>query len=171
MDKAKKVCESLPNNQSTNWGRRLGWYEEASRDGHTNSRWQENEEHCNPQGVTGYEFSNSEGENEEFYGGGIFFMVGGPIKKRRFMVSRLQSLINTSWSGFAKAVVNPIFKDHFSFQFHSQDEIDRVWHRGPWIFDGVLMGLRQVRKDQAFATVKLDRLSFWVQLHNLPLQS
>lgn len=118
INKRKKVCESLPNNRRTNWGRRSGWYEEVSQDGHTNSRWHENEEHCNPQGATSYKFSDSEGENEEFYGGGVFFMVGAPIKKRRFTVSRLQSLINTSWSGFAKAVVvNPIFKDYFSFQF------------------------------------------------------
>ena len=71
----------------------------------------------------------------------------------RFTVSRLQSLVSANWSGFDKAVVNPIVKDHFSFQFPSQEEIDRVWCRGPWIFDGVLMGLRQVRKDQAFTNV------------------
>lgn len=33
------------------------------------------------------------------------------------------------------------------------------------------MGLKQVKFSQAFADVEIDSLSFWIQIHNLPLSS
>ncbi|XXG58880.1 hypothetical protein AAC387_Pa04g1072 [Persea americana] len=47
--------------------------------------------------------------------------------------------------------------------------IDRVVTSGPWVYDGVLMGFQQVKGNQRYDDVEVSKLSFWVQLHSLPL--
>ena len=42
--------------------------------------------------------------------------------------------------------------------------------RGPWSFDKYLLGLSKLEKNEAVKNARFDRVSFWVQIHNLPIQ-
>lgn len=55
-----------------------------------------------------------------------------------------------------------------SFSFRTQ-EVDIVWRKGPWFFNGVLLAIRQVDPRLAYYDEKVDSISCWIQIHILPL--
>ena len=54
--------------------------------------------------------------------------------------------------------------------FDGEYNQDHILMRGRWSFDKYLLGLYKPRKNEAVKNAKFDRESFWVQVHNLPIQ-
>lgn len=84
-------------------------------------------------------------------------------------MDRIQSSTIGLWGSFASPTVVPAAKGRYFFRFKSREEVDFIWKKGPRTLDEAVFGLKQVRLNQAFDEVETDSLSFWIQLHNLPL--
>ena len=98
-----------------------------------------------------------------------FVLIGIPFCRRKISIQAVKCGARASWGNFNATEINITSKGHFAFHFVSQADIDRVVTRGPWVFDGVLMGFQQVKGNQRYDDVEVSKLSFWVQLHSLPL--
>ncbi|XXG58142.1 hypothetical protein AAC387_Pa04g0529 [Persea americana] len=98
-----------------------------------------------------------------------FVLIGIPFCRRKISIQAVKRGARASWGNFNATEINITSKGHFAFHFVSQADIDRVVTRGPWVFDGVLMGFQQVKGNQRYDDVEVSKLSFWVQLHSLPL--
>ena len=57
------------------------------------------------------------------------------------------------------------------FEFKDSGDVDRVLKGEPWSFDKNLVALKQVSKHTDVRNLNFDRISFWVQVHNLPIGS
>ena len=42
--------------------------------------------------------------------------------------------------------------------------------RGPWSFDKYLLGLYKLGKNKAVKNARFEHISFWMQIHDLPMQ-
>lgn len=102
-----------------------------------------------------------------------FVMVGYPIQRKRLNVQGVQYIANVKWGRFASPRVSAVANcnGRFAFKFNSQEEIDKVMFKGPWVFDGVIFALQQVWSNQELEQATVTTISFWVQLHNLPPHS
>ncbi|KAJ8617044.1 hypothetical protein MRB53_013230 [Persea americana] len=98
-----------------------------------------------------------------------FVLIGIPFCRRKISIQAVKRGARASWGNFNATEINITSKGHFAFHFVSQADIDIVVTRGPWVFDGVLMGFQQVKGNQRYDDVEVSKLSFWVQLHSLPL--
>ncbi|KAJ8625333.1 hypothetical protein MRB53_033863 [Persea americana] len=98
-----------------------------------------------------------------------FVLIGIPFCRRKISIQAVKCGARASWGNFNATEINITSKGHFAFHFVSQADIDRVVTRGPWVFDGVLMGFQQVKGNQRYDDVEVSKLSFWVHLHSLPL--
>lgn len=96
-------------------------------------------------------------------------MMGWPIHINSLDPDRTQARAIGLWGSFTAPTIVPVVKGWYSFRCKSQEEVAFVWKKAPWILDGVVFFLKQERFDQAFDEVDTDYLSFWIQVHNLPL--
>ena len=54
--------------------------------------------------------------------------------------------------------------------FDDEYDLDHILMRGPWSYDKYLLGLYKPRKNESIKHARFDRESFWVQIHDLPIQ-
>ena len=56
------------------------------------------------------------------------------------------------------------------FVFDNTMEVDRVLQSEPWTFDKHLVVMERYNTNSSVDELKLDRTSFWVQVHGLPIK-
>ena len=54
--------------------------------------------------------------------------------------------------------------------FDDEYDLDHILMHGPWSYDKYLLGLYKPRKNESIKHACFDRESFWVQIHDLPIQ-
>ena len=57
------------------------------------------------------------------------------------------------------------------FVFMKESDIDKVLAGEPWSFDRNLVALKRVSRPAEVRGLNFDRVSFWIQVHDLPLRS
>ena len=57
------------------------------------------------------------------------------------------------------------------FELSNPSDVDRVLKGEPWSFDKYLVALKRVLKHKDMRSLVFDKTSFWVQIHNLPIES
>ena len=55
------------------------------------------------------------------------------------------------------------------FSFDSSEDVDRILSGEPWSFDKSLVVLQQSNKLTPLEDLTFDKVSFWVQVHNIPI--
>jgi hypothetical protein len=56
------------------------------------------------------------------------------------------------------------------FMFRDEVDLERVLANGPWSFDRHLVILTRIDDTIPFSTVCFTHVSFWVQIHDLPIK-
>ena len=54
------------------------------------------------------------------------------------------------------------------FVFSKESDIDKVLSREPWSFDKNLVALKKVLQHTEVKGLIFDKVSFWIQVHDLP---
>ena len=54
--------------------------------------------------------------------------------------------------------------------FDDEYDLDHILMRGPWSFDKYLLGLYKLGKNKAVKNARFEHISFWMQIHDLPMQ-
>lgn len=57
--------------------------------------------------------------------------------------------VRNNWHSFARPNISTLPNGKFSFTFQTQEEIDLIWKKVPWVFIGVIMKLSQVNPRQS----------------------
>lgn len=55
------------------------------------------------------------------------------------------------------------------FTFDDKEDVDRILASEPWSFDKSLVVLQRYDKLSSLENLSLDKASFWVQIHNIPI--
>ena len=54
--------------------------------------------------------------------------------------------------------------------FDEEYDLDHILMHGPWSFNKYLLGLYKLERNESVKNTQFDRASFWVQIHDLPIQ-
>ena len=55
------------------------------------------------------------------------------------------------------------------FSFDNEAEVDRILSSEPWCFDKYLMAFSKINKESALEVCNFNKVSFWVQVYDIPL--
>ena len=55
------------------------------------------------------------------------------------------------------------------FVFDKEEEVNRIMSSGPWSFDKSLVVLQRYERHSLLEDLSFDKVSFWVQVHNIPI--
>ena len=56
------------------------------------------------------------------------------------------------------------------FTFDDKNEMEKVMAAEPWSFDKHQMVLQRYRKETDLGDMKFNKVTFWVQVHDLPIR-
>lgn len=56
------------------------------------------------------------------------------------------------------------------FVFDNKEDVDRILDAQPWSFDKSLVVLQRYDRNSPIEELSLDKASFWVQVHNIPIR-
>ena len=58
----------------------------------------------------------------------------------------------------------------FAILFTSKQRMDEALEKGPWLVMGYCLNLKKWEVEQAIQDICFSKISFWIYVHNLPLE-
>ncbi|XP_057418031.1 uncharacterized protein LOC130712211 [Lotus japonicus] len=109
------------------------------------------------------------GEDEGSSRTADFWLVGKVVAQNSFNVRAFKTTIAQVWKVKQGVEIREVGRNLFTFRFF--DERDRSWvlKQGPWNFDRFLVAVQILDPQENPTEVVLDRIPFWVRVHELPL--
>lgn len=98
-----------------------------------------------------------------------FAAVGRVVTERPVRFPIFRDVISSVWHPLRGVSIKEIGQGRFVFQFYHEQDILRATAEGPWSFDQNLIVLKRIQSDDNPATVELDTVDFWIQVHQLPV--
>lgn len=90
--------------------------------------------------------------------------------RRLINLDAIANTFNPLWrskTGFRMKFIG----DHLIlFSFDSKEEVDRILEAEPWSFDKCIMVLSRHEHSTPINALDMNTLSFWVQVHDIPLR-
>ena len=99
-----------------------------------------------------------------------FSMLARFLTRRPINLDSIANTFNPLWrskSGFRMKFIG----DHLIlFSFDSKEEVDRILAAEPWSFDKSIMVLSRHEHSNPINAVNMSMVSFWVQVHDIPIR-
>ncbi|XP_050222146.1 uncharacterized protein LOC126672240 [Mercurialis annua] len=96
-------------------------------------------------------------------------LVGKVLSTKKVNREGFISAANYLWRTLKPMVVESVGENMFVVHFESLEDRRRIMGGGPWRFQELLIVLEAPTGLGNYSTMKFDKTSFWVQIHNLPL--
>ena len=74
------------------------------------------------------------------------------------------------WKTRQSFSVQDLGRNRVAFVFEDDMDLERVLVNEPWSYDKYLVVFQRLQEDESISDSKFSHVSFWVQLHNLPLR-
>jgi hypothetical protein len=74
------------------------------------------------------------------------------------------------WKTKQSFTVQDLGRNRVAFVFEDEMDLERVLVNEPWSYDKSLVVFQRLHDDEALSDSKFSHVSFWVQLHNLPIR-
>ena len=103
-------------------------------------------------------------------GDGKVLMAKFFTKRHINMEAAFRTLIKSMWKTEKSFNIRDLGSNTAMILFDDEDDLDHILMRGPWFFDKYLLGLYKPGKNKAVKNASFDRESFWIQIHDLPIQ-
>lgn len=97
-------------------------------------------------------------------------LVAKFFTKRRLNKEAVFWTLKNMWKTEKSFDIRDLGSNTVMILFDDEFNLDHILMWGPWSFDKYLLGLYKPRKNEAIKNAKFDRESFWVQVHDLPIQ-
>ncbi|XP_057453130.1 uncharacterized protein LOC130744991 [Lotus japonicus] len=81
----------------------------------------------------------------------------------------MKETLRNLWRGFGTFEIRDIGPNLFTFRFDDKQDRDRVLLGGPWNYNHFVLVLKVLEVDESPSQVPLDRVPFWVQVHDMPV--
>ncbi|XWS61009.1 hypothetical protein CRYUN_Cryun07bG0088500 [Craigia yunnanensis] len=106
---------------------------------------------------------------EEAKEAGKNFLIGKLLLNKRVNVKAMKNVLCNVWKVLLGMSIKEVGNRLFVFHFQDDMENERVLLRQLWSFNKSLLVLQNLEENVKLEDVKLQRCSFWVQIHGLPL--
>ena len=98
-------------------------------------------------------------------------LVGKFYTKRWVNLESVARVLKLAWKTKENFEVSDLGENKALFLFKMMDDLDKVLLQGPWSYDKYLLILHKLQAEESARKVRLDRVSFWIQIHGLPTMS
>ncbi|XP_031104042.1 uncharacterized protein LOC116007477 isoform X3 [Ipomoea triloba] len=95
-------------------------------------------------------------------------LVGRFITDRNIKFDHMQQVMASTWRPLMGVRILSLDENLFLFQFPHVKDMQRVIDDGPWSFENNILVCKQVQLGIRPEDVGLDKVAFWVQVHDLP---
>ncbi|XP_019161976.1 PREDICTED: uncharacterized protein LOC109158517 [Ipomoea nil] len=95
-------------------------------------------------------------------------LVGRFLTDRAIKFDYMQQVMASVWRLVMGMHVVPLTDELFLFQFPHQRDLQRVVDEGPWTFENNMLICEVVPPGSRPEEIKLEAISFWIQVHGLP---
>ncbi|KAL9408628.1 hypothetical protein AB3S75_047079 [Citrus x aurantiifolia] len=96
-------------------------------------------------------------------------LVGKVLLSREVKLERLKAPLQQVWRTRREVKIESLGDNVFMFKFGSNEDKRRILMGGPWHFDRALTVLTEPSRIGDIKKQDFSRVSFWVQLHEVPL--
>ena len=98
-----------------------------------------------------------------------FSIVAKFLTRRALNIEAIARTFTPLW-GARNGFKIQAFGDHkILFTFENKEDVDRILSSEPWSYDKSLVVLERYDRKTPLDDLKLDKASFWVQVHNIPI--
>ncbi|MBA0845733.1 hypothetical protein Goarm_022809 [Gossypium armourianum] len=97
-----------------------------------------------------------------------FFLVGRCLTDSVVHFPSLRNTMADIWHPIGGIYITDLGEKRYLFQFFHEVDIARVLAGTPWFFNNHLLILKRIPYGQNPATLELNSIEFWVQVHELP---
>uniref|UniRef100_A0A803NTB2 DUF4283 domain-containing protein n=1 Tax=Cannabis sativa TaxID=3483 RepID=A0A803NTB2_CANSA len=94
-------------------------------------------------------------------------LVGRFLTNRSIDFNAMQNKMAQLWQPGRGVYVKELEYNLYLFQFYHEVDIERVMEGSPWTFDRVPLIFERLKVGENPRSVVLNKLEFWVQIHNL----
>lgn len=95
-------------------------------------------------------------------------LVGRFLTDQPINFNLMRSHMASIWRPGKGVYMKSIGDGRFLFQFFHALDIQRIEEGGPWSFNNIPLILHRLQRGEFPTRVPLNKLSFWVQIHDLP---
>ncbi|XP_075656424.1 uncharacterized protein LOC142626476 [Castanea sativa] len=100
-----------------------------------------------------------------------FILAGKFYMKRRINMELVARVLKTIWKTEWNFEVCDLGENRALFQFEKRDDLEKIVLLGPWSFDKYMLLLHKMEAGESMTKLSFDKVSFWVQIHGLPMLS
>lgn len=97
-------------------------------------------------------------------------LVAHLFTKRRFSIEALSRTLRSMWRSVQNFEIQDLGSNTALLLFENEADSLKILAQGLWSFDKYLMGLYKPKEDESVDDATFDGVSFWVQIHNLPIR-
>lgn len=97
-------------------------------------------------------------------------VVGRLLLSKKINVEAFHSVMKSIWHVHQGTQIRSAGENLFVIQFHSRADKCRVLNSGPWSFDKGLLVLVAPGASDQLSDLCFTKVSFWVQIHNVPFK-
>lgn len=98
-------------------------------------------------------------------------LVGRLASRKIFPKTLIFPFIKAGWRFAPNMRIEDAGPNRFLFSFQSMEEKEKVLHLAPWNFKGYLMISKEWRRGEPINEVEIAHAEYWVQIHELPMES
>jgi hypothetical protein len=94
-------------------------------------------------------------------------LIGRLLSDKQIKIAYFRERMGYIWRPVKKVSIIQADDDRFLFQFRHRLDATKVLDEGPWLYDNYNLVVERIAPGTVSATVNLNFLDIWVQVHNL----
>ena len=98
-------------------------------------------------------------------------MAGKFFTKRTLNIDAVACTFKLLWKPASELKIRDIEESILLFEFEDVLNLERVLEYEPWSFDKSLVVFKKAFDVESIPFLEFDRVTFWVQIHNVPEKS
>ena len=98
-------------------------------------------------------------------------MAGKFFTKRTLNIDAVACTFKLLWKPASELKIRDIEESILLFEFEDVLNLERVLEYEPWLFDKSLVVFKKASDVESIPFLEFDRVTFWVQIHNVPEKS
>jgi 14-3-3 protein epsilon len=95
-------------------------------------------------------------------------LIGRVLTDKQIRFGYFKERLSHFWKPGKKVSILPADNGRFLFQFNHLLDAAKVLDDGPWVFDNYNMMIERIAPGVVPASVDLNHIDLWLQVHNLP---
>lgn len=116
----------------------------------------------------GLESLETEAEKES--GAGVdlrWAAVGRFLTDKSIKIQVMRQVLDSIWRPVKGVRIKAIEDNRFIFQFFHEKDMQRIIGEGPWAFENATLVLKRLGDGDQPMNILLDRVEYWIQVHDV----